>query len=240
MKKEIATTQTTEVAMYSMNDFGVDQVSLSQQDVVIPKILTMQGLSKAVVDGKAKFGDFIDSLSEERLGDMKSPLSFIPFHMVKKFIISKFDGKEFKYDRVEMITAVNDGLPYEDNENGTQIRRQRVLSFYCILPQDTSIPYVIDFKGMSAKAGRVLATQMFVKNRAAGKVPPAKVMELSGEKTQNDKGVFVVLNTKIGRDSTNDEIGLCLNWYKTIASNKAKVHEESEAVVSTGSVEAEF
>lgn len=226
--KEVTTTQANEVSQFRPEDFG-GNVGLSQRDIVIPKIMAMQGLSKLVVDGVAKFGDMIESLSNEKLGDMKTPIQFIPFHMTKKYLIFKFNGKDFEYLKTEPITAMNDSLPFEDrDENGTQIRRQRVLSFFCVLPGDTSLPYVIDFKGMSSKTGRALATQMYVKNRNAGKVPPAVLMELSGEKVQNDKGVFVVLNVKTVRATTKEEIQTCLDWYNTIATKPVVVHEDAD------------
>lgn len=225
MSKEVAKKESTEVSTeIALDAFGDTQVS--SQDIIIPKILAMQPGSKLVTDGKAVFGDFVDSLSGTKIGSIKEPIQFIPFHMEKIMIISKKEAGEYKFDRIEPVTAANESLPYEHAVGEFQYKNEQVMNFYSLLPSDMSMPYIIAFKGMSRKSGRALATQMFIKNRSAGKVPPAKIMELTGEKVQNNKGTFVTLGTSIAGDSSNEQIGECLKWFKTIQSGAAKAHEE--------------
>ena len=82
---------------------------------------------------------------------------------------------------------------------------------------------------MSSKAGKILATQMFVKNAAAGKIPPAYVMELSGSKDKNDKGTFITLATSVKRESTQEEVNDAFKWYRTVTSGGVKAHEKPVA-----------
>jgi len=219
----------TEVANVGLDAFGKSPIS--QQDVTVPSVMCMQGLSKLVIDGKARFGDFVDSLSSEVIGNIEdSPLEFIPFHLEKMWIISqKDDNGKFQFERMEAVSIENENKKWTEVIDGKEYKNEKSFNFYSILPADPSIPYLIKFKSTSLKAGRELATQMYVKNRAAGKVPPAKVMSLKGDKATNDHGTFVVLKTSTHRNSTQEEITNCLDWYKMIVSGECKVDEGAEA-----------
>lgn len=211
---EVTTKQETAVANIDLDAFGSGPIS--GQDIVIPKVLAMQGLSNYVTEGKARFGDFVDSLSGDVLGNIDKPLEYIPFFLEKMWIVSKKVGDRFMFDRYEPVTVANENKPWTEVVAGVEIKNEKCYNFYCILPSDPTIPYVIAFKSTSAKAGRELATQMYVKNKAAGKVPPAKVMQLFGSKSEKDGNKFVVMKSSVVRDSTPEEIANCLTWFKTI------------------------
>lgn len=218
--KEVAKKQETEVAVMDVNAFGESQVSAA--DVIIPKILAMQGLSKLVIDGKAKFGDLVDSLSGEVLGSVDKAVEIIPFHLHKIWIISKWNGKKYEFNSIEDVTPANENKSWEEETAEGKFKNEKCFNFYCLRPDDMSLPYIVGFKGTSQKAGKQLATQMYVKNRAAGKVPPAKVISLGGIKRTNDEGTFIVLDATVARDSKQEEIMECLKWYKTIKSGSTK------------------
>lgn len=227
MSKEMTTVEAKEMAELDaqMADvFGDNQVSSS--DIMIPKMMVMQGLSQLVMDGKAKFGDFVDNSTDEVIGYMDKPLELIPFHMEKLWYISKKVGDDYEFMNVESVTPANENLPYEDMLNGNAIKRQMVRNFYCLNPQDMNLPMIISFKGMSTKAGKQLATQMFLKNKSEGKQPPAFHIMVSGEKTKNDKGTFVILKVAKGKASSFEEMKACVQWYVTINSGKTKVQED--------------
>lgn len=219
---EVTTAKENLPAEIGLDAFG--DAGISSQDIVIPKILVMQGLSKQVTEGKAKLGDFVDSLSSEVIGDISTPIEFIPFHLEKKWIISKkrAGDNRFKFDRFEDLTAMNENRSWEGMEDGVETKYEKLFNFYSLLTNDMALPYIISFKSTSMKAGRELATQMFVKNRAANKVPPAKVMNLFGDRVTKNDNTFAVLKTAVQRDSTPEEIQQCLMWYKTIASGGTK------------------
>lgn len=230
-KKEetaVATTQETAVAEVAQNlgDWGENQ--MDSRDIILPKILCMQGLSDLVTDGKAVMGDFVDSLSSTVIGNINEPVKIIPFHMEKVYIISKKEQGDSRYtfDRFEAVE--NQNYPFEEEMNGVKYKYEYTLQFYCLRPEDMSLPYVISFKSTSLRTGKVLSTQMYVRNRAAGLVPPAYVMELSGRKEKNDQGTFIVMEVKAAEKSTPGQINECLNWYKTVKSGATKVsHEEA-------------
>jgi hypothetical protein len=228
MSKALSKTESKELAKPNMADWG--QPAVSSRDIVIPKILCMQGLSELVTEDKAKMGDFVDSMTSEIIGNYKDkPVQFIPFHLEKIWIISKkVQGQgDFSFDSITNVTPENEGMRYQEVVDGVEYKREYTMNFYVLRPEDTSLPYIISFKGMSSKAGRILATQMYVRNSAAGLVPPAKIMELAGTKDKNDKGTFITLNSKAVDESSAEQIDSAFQWYKTVTSGGTKAHEET-------------
>lgn len=255
MAKKKEAEQTTEVAAATaaqvpaamtagdLKAWGVE--GLTQRDIVIPKILAMQGLSKLVTSGQAKFGEFRDSLNGVVLGEIgKQAIEFVPFLLEKVWIV--FEDKNppgsqqtnYKFTKVEPLTAENENWPYEEVINGVKIRRDRTMNFYVLLPGEIekggAIPYILSFRRTSARAGQKLATTMFMKNLKAGKTPASMVLELHGEKQQNDKGTFVVLDVKEKRPSTTAEIAEAFSWVKTVKAGKTRADTsdlEAEAAI---------
>lgn len=223
--QEVAKKESTELALaQDLNAWGDNQ--MSAQDMIIPKILCMQGLSDLVAEGKARMGDFVDSLSNDVIGSIDSPVNVIPFHMEKLYIISKKNKGESRYEFDRIETAVNQAYPYEDEIDTVQYKYEYALQFYCLRPEDTSLPYVVTFKSTSLKSGKVLSTQMFVRNRAAGLVPPAFTMQLCGRKEKNDQGTYIVMEVKQGEKTSDELIGQCLNWLKIVKAGQVKVQQE--------------
>ena len=241
-KQEVVAKAETAVSVATdMDAWGSGDVSA--KDIVIPKILAMQGLSELVSEGKAKFGDFVDSLTHEVIGSIEKPVKFVPFHMEKVWIISKKPAGQqgrYEFDRFEPVTAQNMNRPFEETADGMDWKNEYTMQFYVLRPEDTSIPYVISFKSTSAKSGKVLATQMYVRNRAAGLVPPAFTMLLGGRKEKNDKGTFIVMETKTGEKTDPALIEECLNWYQTIKSGATKVDAGEPAYASEEAAASNF
>lgn len=216
----------------NLGDWG--ESPISSRDLVIPKILTMQGLSEMVSDGKAKLGDFVDSVTGEIVGSIEKPVKFIPFHMEKVWTISskKIGESKFEFERYEEVTAANANYPFSEIVGDTEMKYEYTMQFYVLRPEDTSMPYVISFKATSSRAGKILSTQMYVRNKAAGLVPPAYVMELGGKKEKNDKGTFIVAEVKAVEKTSDALITECLNWYKTVKSGATKVAAEKAETAS--------
>jgi hypothetical protein len=121
---------------------------------------------------------------------------------------------------------------YTDNE-GVLCRRDYTMTCYCLLPSDVKeglpMPYTISFRRTSMRAGKKLFTQMYIRNKQAGKVPPASVMELSAKREKNDQGTYMVLDIAPVRASSNEEIHACFELYKTIQGGSVRVdHSDLE------------
>lgn len=217
-----------------LNDWGGD--SMSSKDVLIPKILVMQGLSDLVTEGKATMGEFRDSLTGELLGSITSPLKIIPFHVEKMwdfYLMS--DEDKFEWDRSEPLVenpalpGYNDNLEWDGEEGGKKLKRVRRMNFFCIIPSQVekgnALPYTISFKSTSYREGRKLFSQMFVRNRMAKLPPCAYNIDLAGMREKNDHGTFIVPQYSLGEKITNEEYALCKQWFALIKAGGYKVDD---------------
>jgi hypothetical protein len=231
----------TVAAPVNLNEWGVGE--LTSKDIIIPKILVMQGLSKLVTNGDAKMGEFRDSLNGTVLGSAeKDHLEFIPFYMQKVWVIFEEKNGAMKFAKQVPIDASNENWDIEETIAGVKIRRDRCMNFYCLLPQDVdqggALPYILSFRRTSLRTGQKIATQMFLKNVKAGKTPASAVMSLSGTKQTNDKGTFVVTDAVYKRESKAGEIAEAFAWVKTIKEGGTRADtsdlETEASTISSG------
>lgn len=232
--KDVVKADTTALSADVQNMWTPQEVSA--KEIIIPKLMVMQGLSELVTDGKAMFGEFRDSLTGELLGGVNKPFEFIPFHLDKVIYVTKRKAgttDNYKFSEVITLDAESEKLPWNDTDGDDEVKRSQVYNFYCINPDDTSMPIIISFKGMSLRNGKVLNTMAFVKSFLAGSFPPANRYKLIGIKTSNDAGTFVVISTEQSDKSTNAEINSAAKWMKMLKTGEAKTHEESSPASST-------
>lgn len=222
---------------------GSSQVS--QQDIIIPRIFLMQPMSDKVTAGEAAFGEFRESLSNEKLGDFKEALNVIPFMMKKVFVeyelIPENNGKIKKvFIKQYPIVPANESLPYTDrmeienrdgsNKRTADVSRDRVLQFYVLLPNEidtgSALPYIISARRSSMQAGKKLATQMFVKNAMAGKTPASVMMKISSKKESNDEGTFAVLDVAPIGATPDKYVAEAFKWLNLLNQGAVKEHQE--------------
>lgn len=236
MTKEVSKKQETGLSKEAadLSAWGAPE-GLSQQDIIIPKILPMQLTSPAVKEGKAVFGEFRDSVSNVKYGSVDETFEVIPFKLERAWVETKIvKGKRTDFLRRYLINADNDDLPIagsgQDREGEScAIERDRCLDFYVLLPEEVktgrALPRVISFRRTSSRGGKKLATTMFVTNTNAGKVPAARAVAISGKKVDGDKGTYMVMDVTETRDSTAEEINMAFSWLKRIKAGEAKVDE---------------
>lgn len=240
--KEMTQKQETSLTVPSVDAWGAPEIGA--QDILIPKILLMQGLSVFVAEGTAQIGEFRDSVSGALLGNLSTPIQFLPVHIDKTWVLSKKIGDRFKYQTMIPVTRDNESMEWEyTDEEGVLCRRDYTMTCYCLLPSDVKeglpMPYTISFRRTSMRAGKKLFTQMYIRNKQAGKVPPAYVMELSAKREKNDQGTYMVLDVAPVRDSSNEEISACFELYKTIQGGSVRVdHSDVEQESQTTVVDA--
>lgn len=216
-------------------------VYLGVSDIVIAKILPMQGLSQLVADGKAMMGEFRDSLSGAKLGSITEPFPIIPFHVEKVWDILEEQGDQYKWVRSEALVedplkpGYNDNLPWNDVVDGINVKRVRRMNFFVMLPSQIAtgeaVPYLLSFKSTSYREGKKLFTQMYLRNRKANLPPPAYTFILSGVKQKNDKGTFITPTLELGPKSTPEQITECFNWYQLVKKGAVKVDTTEDVVV---------
>lgn len=235
-KQELQKQETKALTM-SMEEWGTAQ-KFTANDIVIPKILPLQFMSEKVKNKQGEYGEFRDTLNNDKFGDISTPVEVIPFHVQKKWmefdvITNKAGAKKREYKRTIAIDATNDNLPYVDADG--LIERDRCVDVYVLIPkhieEGNSFPYVLSFRRTSLKAGNKVITQI-LRNERMGKPPAAVTMLLSAKTVQNDAGEFVVQDVQTGRVTTLEEMQDCLSWYKLVASGVTRVDESGEEEVA--------
>jgi len=205
---------------------------VSAQDITLPKMLLMQGLSKLVSSGEARMGEIRDSLTRDLLGgqcgkEMK-PVSFIPVHLTMLWtVFEKRAGKDV-WVGTEPMTAHNHDLPINEVKNGIEIRRDRTMNVIALRPEDIkageAFPYVISFRRYSFPAGKDLAAYG-TKLKMTKKPLAYFTFQLESEKQENEKGVFFKYILKKERVSTPEEISEAKNWFDIVSKVKVKVDD---------------
>lgn len=241
MSKEVVAKAKSEVSteVASLSEWGAPQPL--GQDIVLSKILPMQGMSKLVMDGKAQFGEFRDSVTGEKMGSIVEPLVLLPFHVEKFWDVQQPNEKgDFKWVRTEPLIEnpadpkYNDNLPWMDKEklaDGSMVETKRIrrMNFYVLRPSEieagTSIPYILSFKSTSFKEGKKLYSQMYMRNRRANLPPPGYLIVLGGRKDKNDDGTWVVPEYELGPKASAEQIQEALNWFKLIQKGNVKVDD---------------
>lgn len=219
--KAVATTEEDTKALAAYDEaFGTEDID--NEDIIIPKVLVMQGMSKRVTEGKAKLGDMVDSLTGEILGDTDTPIDFIPFKTFKTWIV--FHNDEYK--ETIPVTPKNKDWPIEDKVDGVHVRRDKVFNCYCLLPEQIEsgefLPFVLSFRRTSYYAGRKLTTA-FARLRMFKKPAFSKVFRLSSEKQTKDKHTFFTFDVEQVGNSNEKHMVECKNWYDVVS--KAKVDD---------------
>ena len=120
-------------------------------DVLIPRLLLMQGTSDFVKERKAQLGDMVRSTNAEKLGDPDTPINFIPLSSPQPTWIREARQKgaqRWEFRGIEKRDAGNDTLPWTFNADKEGIllpdgarsdyewRRVKCLTLFAILPQD--------------------------------------------------------------------------------------------------------
>lgn len=230
--KELAKATTTDVVNpEDMDNFDWGTNEARSNDIVIPRLQLMQGMSKRVTAGEAKLGDLIDSVTGEVLADKDKSLTVIPFHMEKFFVVQKQikQGNKIKYeyDHIEKITAENENAAWEYEHEGQIFKRVYTRNFYVLVPGKV-LPYVISYSSTSSKAGKELATEMYTKNPMMKRAPAATKIALGCKIETNDDGTFGVKTIKVVGDSSREEIALAYKWFQTVRKEETKVDDSNE------------
>lgn len=223
----------------------------TSNDIIIPKLLLMHGLSKEVQSGNKIQGDLIRSTTLETLAKKGEKLKVIPFMMTKTWRISDISESPPKWKRDEIWNATNDDLAWEFEEldvkeNKTKkMRRDKAYNFYAMVVSDIdkggAFPIRLQFLRTSAQAGRSIA-DYFAKSRMFQKPPAAQMWEISSELVTGPKPYFkFVANPSTA--TSQEHLEECKNWFDTIKGNahKVKEHEADEVDDSvTGAAKDEF
>lgn len=226
-KVEPQTTAVSAAANQALQDLGI-----SASDLTIPKILLMQNTSERVGMGTAAFGDMINSVTGEKVGDFSKGMEFIPLKITKNWVVLDISQGTPKYVRMEPVTAQNEKRDWEGVENGNPVRFDLSLDVYVLMIKDITegeaFPYVISFRRTSYPAGRALATQI-LKQAILGKPVYNKVMVLKPERQKADTNVYGVYSVQPSRVATEPEKEQAKIWLGLVTSKQYSVDNSDVA-----------
>lgn len=204
------------------------ETDISAKDLLLSKILAMQGQSKLVQDEKAKIGDIRDSLTGTLVAAKETPVEVILFNPFKTWVVFKNSASKQEYLRTELLDAKN--ANYE-RETKDEIRFE-TLNYYTLLVSEIVkgqyIPKVISLRSTNYITGKKIESKRaFLKK--FGKALPFQVFNLSTVKRQNDKGSWYMFDVTDARDSTDAELTAVKDWMSVIANSKVTVDDSDLA-----------
>ena len=230
--KEVAVASNYEVSADLASDFegmglGAGE-EIDTKDILIPKLMLTQALTKAVAKGKVGVGRYVNSVD---LTDMGQDAEAVVIQSYKVWQEYKVAAKDEYLATVDFYG--NENLPYQyKNEKGEACKRKEVLGFYVLLLDEikkgVAFPYIIDFKGGSKKAGRELSSH-FAKLRSVSLPSFAKVFKFGCELVE-DEHTYYKKTVDMGRNITREELSSVKNWIAELKKNKdnIQVHEVDE------------
>jgi hypothetical protein len=212
--------------------------AIDQTDILIPKLLLMQGLSKWVSEEKAAMGDIVNSVTGKLLGGKKDSINFIPIAHNKTWVRYKIEGGSPKYIGIEPHTPANARRPWEEEIDGVKYRNDACLNFFVLLESEIqdprAMPYALSFRRTSYNAGKKLITH-FAQCDMAGLAPYAGVLTLSSSKQQNDHGPYYTYDVIPLKDTPSDYSTKINQWADFLSRNVVRVDDSDiEAETATG------
>lgn len=230
---QVTTAQETSLAVPT-GAWGACETTTAS-DLIIPRLLVMQGLSDMMQDEKlgAKLGEIRESLEGRLVGSKDKPVQFIPFFMNTGWVVREKRNGKFEYLRVEERTASNDGLEWEFQEKNDEgklvdMTREKTINVYLLIPQEIDrgeyLPYLFTFSRTSFKAGKVFMTlvEMLKQSRLS---PAHRVFELTTVKTENEKGTWYTPEVRRVGETSQKHLAAAYEWYKTVSAGKVRVDE---------------
>ncbi len=226
-KNEVATK--SENAVGAANPFArksTSQSTIDRKDILIPKLLLMQGLSELVADEKASMGDLVNSVTGKVLSKGGKPLNIIPLTHFKTWVIYEIIDKKAEYKEIVPYTPANADWEWTATEGGVELRRDQCLNFYVMVEDEMkdprAFPYLLTFRRTSYRSGRKLVNH-FTEAEMADLEPYAGIVALSAYKDKNDDGVFYVFDIAPVKDTPPEYAEKLVKWVETLSQNQHKV-----------------
>ena len=215
---------------------------LDSADVLISRILCMQGLSKPVKRKDRAEGDLVDSVTKELLAPQGEPLAIVPLTTFKTIEHRKKNPlRIIKTDPYKVGVCV--GAPpylYTDQSNGEEVSMYPTINFYVVLGKELGVagmvPKLLSFNSTNYTVGKILAT-FFAKCKEA-KVPPASttwnLSTISVERGGNSWFSFALAKLS---DTDQKHMGVLYKWFKIV---QAGVTVDTEKTVDATEEDVPF
>lgn len=237
MNTELVTKQTTALADMPLPQGSWGAENTTATDLVIPKLLIMQGLSDFVTDEKlqARQGEIRDSLEGRLLAKVGEPLKVIPFFFYNTWVEFEERNGKFEFTGITPRDHTNELAPQDWEEAGKKKRRDRTINCYVLLESELGggefLPYLLSFSRTGFKTGKKLVT-LVEKLKQFNLAPAHRVFELSAAKVSNDKGTWFGPEIAQVGETSKEHLALAYKWYMTVSKGGVKV-DNSDLVSST-------
>ncbi len=220
--------------------WGAEQADAS--DIIIPRVLLMQGLSDFVKQRKAMAGDIVDSLSKKILGSFEKPIEIIPIMRAAKVWIvdEQLSPKTWTFkDRIEWSVG-NAGWEARDQReiliNGVLTRRTLCLDYFVVIPSMMDgLPHMISFRKTSFQTGKQMSTY-FTECRMKNRPPASRVFTLGAHEKSKDSNSWFVFDLSEKRETNPEEMKNAYTWYQTLSTMKVKIDESEDRGEPDGDV----
>lgn len=207
-------------------------LTIDPKDILIPKILLMQGISDWVTNNKAKMGDMMDSVTEKSIGGFDTGINFVPLYHYKTMKIYNASSSRPVLEREANWGPEVANLQWEEIRGGVKYKNVACLNFYVMLEKDLeepgATPYLLTFKSSSYKNGRKLINH-FLKMDSAGHSPIALTFKLTSNKEKNDDGTFAVLNVEEVSRTSAENAQVLLRWSDVVSKGSVRIDDRDEA-----------
>lgn len=242
---DLATTPDAALDTISSEEAELAQLTRSKidrKDLVLPMLKLAQGLTAEVSDGKAKSGQFVNSLTGEAFD---GPLEFIVVDYVKGRFFSPKGGGTYVAFGTDVVPdnwpPEYAGQHFSDLDDAEEQYAERAnrgdiewgdgppirttYNYVGIPVDDPELPVRVSMQRTSKGAARKLNTLI-----DTAPTPWARVFSLSAIQQQNDHGVFYVFDVSRGRRTTDDERAAAIELAKSINSAAVNVEFHDDEV----------
>lgn len=204
-------------------------------DILIPRILLMQGTSKWVPES-FNMGDLITSVDEELLAKKGDTIEIIPFVMKKSWQVFTRE-KNPQWVREEPWNAANDNLEWEfeeeDPDRGVvELKRQRNYGFYCFVVGEDgidkyAIPSLINFRSSAGfKDGKKIASHFGVM-KSMEQPGFTVTWKISTETVKDGDNSYMKFVVRKGRNVTEEEMQPIYKWLNLMKTQAANIKDHA-------------
>jgi hypothetical protein len=230
MNKDVANKASSAVATTTPKGF---ESGCSQEDLVIPRVKLLQGLSPDVTEQGSELrpGWLINSLTKEVM-----PAEFIPilvgFSWIK-FNPRKIDDPDYDAsfapgDIVYRTDDPNDPIVIKEGSFGPKGEKPKItkfMNFLCYFP-GVNMPIVLSFSKTSYYTGK----ELFTFARYSGVDMFRKKYTLSSKQDENGAGDrYYVLKIRPSGNASEDEVKTAEAWHAEFSKTNYKIHDEKDA-----------
>jgi hypothetical protein len=220
--------------------------TISRKEILIPKLLLMQGVSQLVSDEKAAAGDIVNSVSAKILGGKGTksveiiPIMKLPSTWVINELVMEGGALKKKFKEMIEVNAQNENWDWtiKDAKGNVTHERDYTINFFVLVVDDiTGFPYQLSFRRTSLRAGKKLSNHF--QECMKDKVAPARyALKLSCRKEMKDKQAYWVYELEGEKRKTSEsELSTAYQWFTTFKDSIPKIDqsdlEEADETVTT-------